>query len=270
MDFGLKGKVALVSGGSKGLGRAIAGELAAEGVHVVIASRGADALDKAVAEIRKLGGEASGVVADMADEQAINEAVAFARQTYGVPDIAIANLDTPDARAGSSFSIGLEDASNDDFRDAFETLVMSIVHLSRAVLPAMKERQWGRIVNIGSKSMKAPHAPPTQKILSNVGRLGVVGLMKTLAFEYGRYNITANIAATGQFATDLAREAYAAKGTTIEQYEEQVMRPAGLGVSRFGRPEEMAALVAFLCSSRASFVNGETITITGGMHKAIF
>ncbi len=270
MDLGLQGKVALVSGGSKGLGRAIAGELAAEGVQVVIAARGREALDKAVAEIRKLGGEASGVVADMADEQAINQAVAFATQAYGPPDIAIANLDTPDARAGSSFSIELEDASDADFRDAFETLVMSVVHLSRAVLPAMKERQWGRIVNIGSKSMKAPHAPPTQKILSNVGRLGVVGLMKTLSFEYGKYGITANIAATGQFATDLAREAYAARGTTIEQYEEQVMRPAGLGVCRFGRPEEMAALVAFLCSARASFVNGETITITGGMHKAIF
>lgn len=270
MDLGLQGKVALVSGGSKGLGRAIAGELAAEGVQVVIAARGREALDKAVAEIRKLGGEASGVVADMVDEQAINQAVAFATQAYGPPDIAIANLDTPDARAGSSFSIGLEDASDSDFRDAFETLVMSVVHLSRAVLPAMKERQWGRIINIGSKSMKAPHAPPTQKILSNVGRLGVVGLMKTLSFEYGKYGITANIAATGQFATDLAREAYAARGTTIEQYEEQVMRPAGLGVCRFGRPEEMAALVAFLCSARASFVNGETITITGGMHKAIF
>lgn len=270
MDFGLKGKVALVSGGSKGLGRAIAEELAREGTKVVIVARGQEALDRAVSEIRALGGEVTGVIADMANEQAINAAVACATATYGSPDIAIANLDTPDARPGSSFSIGLEDASNEDFREAFETLVMSVVHLSRAVLPAMKEKRWGRIVNIGSKSMKAPHAPPTQKILSNVGRLGVVGLMKTLSFEYGRYNITANIAATGQFATDLAREAYAAKGTSIERYEEEVMRPAALGVSRFGRPEEMAALVAFLCSTRASFVSGETITITGGMHKAIF
>jgi 3-oxoacyl-[acyl-carrier protein] reductase len=270
MDLGLKGKTAIVSGGSKGLGRAIAEELALEGARVVIAARSAGPLDKAVAGIRAKGGEVSGVIADMANEQAVNAAVAFATATYDAPAIAIANLDTPDARPGGSFSVGLEDASNADFRDAYETLVMSIVHLARAVLPTMKERGWGRIVNVGSKSMKAPHAPPTQKILSNVGRLGVVGLMKTLSFEYGKYGITANIAATGQFATDLARDAYAARGTTIEAYEEQVMKPTGLGVCRFGRPEEMAALVAFLCSTRASFVSGETITITGGMHKSIF
>lgn len=269
MDFGLTGKTALVSGGSKGLGRAIAEELAAEGAQVVIAARGQDALDETVAAIRAQGGVVAGVIADMTRKEDIDRAVAAAAQAFGPPDIAISNVDAPDARRGSAFRVGLEDASDADFHGVYDDLVMSVVHLARAVIPAMKERRWGRIVNIGSNAMKHPKGPPTQKILSNVGRLGVVGLMKTLSYEYGQYNITANIAATGQFATDLAREAYAARGRTIEE-QEAVMRATGVGACRFGRPEEMAALIAFLCSARASFVSGETITVTGGMHQAIF
>jgi len=269
MDLGLAGKTALVSGGSKGIGRAIALELAAEGARVVVAARGKAAIDETIREIRSRGGEAIGVSADMTTADGVQAAVDAATHKFGPPDVAVANVDAPDARRGSSFRCGLEDASNDDFIGTFDTLVMSVVHLARAVVPEMKARKWGRLLNIGSKSMKHPHAPPTQKILSNVGRLGVVGLMKTLSYEYGPWNITANILATGQFATDLAREAYEARGRTLAE-QEQEMRAKGMGVCRFGRPEELAAVAAFLCSERASYVSGETITVTGGMHKAIF
>lgn len=269
MDLGISGKSAIVSGGSKGIGRAISLALAAEGAHITVAARGREAIDETVDVIHAAGGQAVGIAADMTEEAGVAAAVAEATRAFGAPDIAISNVDAPDARRGASFRCGLEDASNADITDAFDDLVMSVVHLSRAVLPAMKEKRWGRLINIGSKSMKHPHAPPTQKILSNIGRLGVVGLMKTLAYEYGIYNITANIVATGQIRTDLAREAYAQRGVTFEEQEAK-MREVGMGACRFGRPEELAAVVTFLCSRRASFVSGETITVTGGMHKAIF
>jgi 3-oxoacyl-[acyl-carrier protein] reductase len=106
-------------------------------------------------------------------------------------------------------------------------------------------------------------------ILSNVNRLGAVGLMKTLSYEYGIYNITANVIATGSFDTDLAAGFFAAHGTTREALEAG-MRSAGIGACRFGRPEELAALAVFLASERASFISGETITVTGGTYQGIF
>jgi len=234
-----------------------------------VAARGREAIDETVEAIRAAGGSALGVVGDMAIAAEVSNAVAEATSRFGSPDIAVSNVDAPDARRGSSFRVGLADASDEDFQDAFDSMVMGIVHLARAVVPGMQAKKWGRLLNIGSKSMKHPHAPPTQKILSNVCRLGVVGLMKTLSYEYGIYNITANILATGQFRTDVARDAYRARGVTFEQQEEK-MRAVGMGACRFGRPEEFAAMAVFLCSERASFISGETITITGGMHKAIF
>jgi 3-oxoacyl-[acyl-carrier protein] reductase len=269
MDMGLRGKTALVSGGSKGLGRAIAMEIAAEGANTVIAARGQAALNETVDAIRSAGGTAIGISADMTVASEVAAVVVESTKSFSAPDIAISNVDAPDARRGSAFRCGLEDATNEDFAGAFDDLVMSVVHLSRAVLPAMKDKHWGRLLNIGSRSMKHPHAPPTQKILSNVGRLGVVGLMKTIAYEYGPWNITANILAMGQFTTDLARDAYQSRGVTLNEQEAK-MRAIGMGACRFGRPEEVAALAAFLCSQRASFISGETILVGGGMHKAVF
>jgi len=205
----------------------------------------------------------------MTSSDGITTAVEQTKNSLGPPDIVVFNVDAPDAYRGSTFKCGLEDAMEAEFDKTFNDLVMSIVRLSHAVLPAMKEKRWGRLLNIGSISMKRPHAPPTQKVLSNTGRLGVVGLMKTIAYEYGQWNITANILAPGQFNTELASGAYQAKGVTISEHEAK-MRQTGMGMCRFGRPDEFAAMAAFLCSERASYISGETITVTGAMHKAIF
>ena len=269
MDLGLAGKTAIISGGSKGIGRAIASELAAEGARVVIAARGKEALEDAVNAIRRAGGQAEGVVADMTDPEQVNAAVAAATRAFGPPDIAISNVDAPDAKPSRGYRVGFEDATDADYAAAFDTLIMSVVHLTRAVIPAMKEKKWGRLLNVGTRAVKQPHAPPNQMILSNTARLGVVGLMKTLSFELGQYNITANIIATGRFATETAQGYFVTQGQSLEQ-QEAAMRKAGIGVCRLGRPEELAALAAFLCSTRASFINGETIAITGGMQSTMF
>lgn len=266
MDLGLTGRSVVVSGGSKGIGRAIAEEFAREGARVAIAARGREALDETVEAIRSAGGTATGFAADMTDGAAIADVVAQASSLYGSPDIAISNIDAPDARRGSSFNLSFEDA---DFDEGQRYLLDSVVHLTRAVLPGMKERRWGRLINIGSHAAKEPHGPPTQMILSNVGRLATVGLMKTLSYEYGIYGITANVIAVGYVATDLALGWIGTRGLSQEGLEAE-MRKTGMGACRFGRPEEVAAVAAFLASDRAGFISGECMTLTGGMYQGTF
>jgi len=266
LELGLAGKSVILSGGSKGIGRAIAEELAREGAHVAIAARGREALDETVAAIRADGGSAMGIQADMTDRAGIESAVAKATQAFGAPDIAISNIDAPDARRGSSFHLSFEDA---DFEEGHRDLLMSVVHLTRAVLPGMKQKRWGRLINIGSHAAKEPHGPPTQMVLSNTGRLAVAGLMKTLAYEYGQYNITANVLAVGYVATDLALGWIGTHGLDQAGIEAG-MRQTGMGVCRFGQPEEIAAVAAFIASERASFISGECMTLTGGMYQGTF
>ena len=151
MDLGLNGKVALVSGGSKGMGRATAEELAREGTRVLVVARGQDAIDETVEAIRQAGGDAHGLSADMTDPAAVGGAVEACVHHFGTePDIAIANVY---GTARHSF----ETATPDVFREGYELLVMSAVHLARAVVPGMKRKGWGRIVTIGSFCVKKPH-----------------------------------------------------------------------------------------------------------------
>jgi 3-oxoacyl-[acyl-carrier protein] reductase len=260
MDLGIEGKVAVVSGGSRGSGRAIAQELAAEGVRVVVAARSPESLEETVEDIRSSGGTAVGVVGDMTDPADIAAAVDSARTEFGDPDIAVTNVYPPDA----PYRLGFEEATLEQYQQGHDALVMSLVHLYRLVVPAMKAKRWGRLVNIGSSIVRQLHAPPAVMVLSNIGRLGAVGLMKSLAFELGAYNITANIVATGAIATERPVAYYAGLGSSVEEEERKMAAaPFPLGVPRLGRPDEMAALTAFLCSERASYISGEVIGVNG-------
>lgn len=264
MELGLGEKIAVIAGGASGCGRAIAEELAREGARVVLSSRRAEPVKETEAAIREDGGEAVGVVADMTSQSGAADIIAKARSVYGEPDILVVNSPGPVPDPQTNRWRGLENCADEDFELAHRMFVMSQVYLAREVLPAMKAAGWGRIVNIGSIAMKVPHLEDPMPATNT--RVAVNALMKTISQEYGAFGITANVIATGPFETELSRD-YRASGAGVKTDEYYAKM---LPVGRWGRPEEMGALVAFLCSARAGFITGETIRIDGGYTKSLF
>lgn len=266
MDLGLEGKVALVSGASKGIGREIAGQLAAEGARVVLVARGEEALMDAAAQLEAAGGEVLPVVADMADKAAVQRAVEAATSRFGRVDIAVSNV-------YPTHTYGFDATEDDDFRREFEAMVMSVVHLTRAVLPGMKERRFGRLLNLGSLTMKEV-TYGFQTTLSHVVRPGVAGLNKSLANELGAFAITVNSIAVGAIMTERAKASFEQRTngsvtdpTALEASRVQEMR---IPLGRMGTPAEVASLAVFLCSERAGYITGQTVVIDGGTVGALY
>src|SRR6059058_2048254 len=262
MDLGLRGKVALVTAASRGLGRAIAEALAAEGTSLVICARGTEALEEAGAAImQRSGADVEMVAADVATDQGIARVWQRARDRFGRVDILVTN-------AGGPPSGPFESLEWSSWQQAVELTLRSAVELTRLVLPGMKERRWGRILNVTSIAVKQP---VDGLMLSNSLRAAVTGFARTLANEVARLNVTVNNILPGYTRTDrvehLARATSEKSGTSMADAFAKWEREIPMG--RLGEPREFAALAAFLASERASYITGSSIAVDGGWIRSI-
>lgn len=247
MDLGIEGRVALVMGASKGIGLGIAGALAREGARVALASR---SLERAEAAADGLDGDAVGFAADTDDLDRMEALPGEVATRLGGPvQILVTNTGGPPP--GSA-----QEHPRAEWETAYRSLVLAPRALIEAVLPAMKERSWGRIVNVGSSSTEEVL---THLALSNTHRMAAVGYFKTLAREVAGEGITLNTVATGKFATDrLADNAGSLEAARAAARE-------SVPAQRLGTPDEYGDLVAFLCSERAGYLTGTVIPLDGGM-----
>jgi 3-oxoacyl-[acyl-carrier protein] reductase len=249
MDLGIDGRVALVTGASQGIGRAIASELAREGARVAISSRSRDKIDAAAAEIG-----ATGFVLDSADLDAVPGFVAEVEDALGPVEILVCNTGGP---PGNPDPLAF---SREQWETAYRTLVLAQVALVERVIPGMRERRFGRILNVASTSVREPIG---NLMLSNAHRASMITTFKTLARAVAGDGVTLNTVLPGRIATE---RAYSLSDSP-EDAEAAAARDVPAG--RMGTPEEMAGPTAFLCSTRAAYVTGETLAIDGGMTRSI-
>lgn len=262
MDLGLKGRVAFVGGSSSGLGRAVALELAAEGADVALCARNAESLEDAANEIRDAHGvRVLPITADLSQITEAERAADVAIEEFGRVDILVNNTGGPPSGPFESHDMGT-------WLSTYQLLLQSVLVLTRALLPGMKTRGWGRIINITSIAVKQP---VEGLVLSNSMRAAVTGLARTLANEVASTGVTVNNVLPGYTRTDrlvsLASSIAERKGGSIEdayaQWENEIP------MKRLGEPREFAALVAFLASERASYITGTSIPVDGGWIRSL-
>ena len=262
MDLGLKDKVAIVAGASQGMGKAIARGFAAEGAKVSICSRGEEKLNKTAEEIRKAtGGDVIATPADMTSYDDIRKLVEATIKGYGRVDVAINNA------GGPPFGV-FESITEEDWMTAFNLSLMGTVRLTREVVPHMKKVGGGRIVNITSYGVKEP-IPGL--ILSNAFRTAVVGWAKTLSGELAPEGILVNTVLPGRIDTERHHSLNVARAERLNKPLEEIqeLSKAQIPMARFGQPEEVADLVVFLSSDRASYITGTTLQIDGGLVRSV-
>jgi 3-oxoacyl-[acyl-carrier protein] reductase len=236
VDLGLTGRVALVTGASKGIGAAIAAELEAEGARVARSSRSTERFAWDTSDL-----DAAGPLIDAVEAE------------LGPVDILVCNTGGPPPGEPLSFT-------GEQWETAYRSLVLAPIALIERTLPGMRERSWGRVLNVASSSVREPIAP---LVLSNTHRSAIVAGFKTFARQYAADGVTFNSLLTGRIATDRLRDNYGSLEGAEEAAKTQV--PAG----RLGTPEEMAAAAAFLVSERAGYITGETLAVDGGLLQSI-
>jgi gluconate 5-dehydrogenase len=246
--FSLKGRTALVTGASRGLGRAMAGGLAAAGAKVVLAARDAAALERAAAEIRADGGEADIQAFELSDLKAVEAAVGQVLERHGGVDILLNN-------GGISEWGGFTDFPLETWQRVFDVNVSAAFLLAREASKGMVERRWGRIINIGSYVSVIGRE---RLAAYTASKHAVAGLTKSIAGELGRHGVTCNAISPGFFDTDMA-------APTVKDPERSKIFRSAIAMDRFGRPDEMVGAAIFLASEAASYVNGHMLHVDGGV-----
>jgi len=258
MDLKLDNKVAIVLAASKGLGRAIATVLSAEGARVIIGSRDEKELSATAEAIQKqTGNEVIPIRVDVSKSEEIESFMKKAAAKFGRIDILLNN-------AGGPPFDKFENFDERAWQKAFELNLLSVAHLSRLALPYLKESGNGRIINIVSGSVKSVLA---NSVLSTSMRMGIVGMAKLMADEFGPYNITVNNVAPGLILTDRIKDTIPKDADPDKALKEKAK---AIPLGRIGKPEELAAVVAFLASEQASYLSGTTIQVDGGANRSIF
>jgi 3-oxoacyl-[acyl-carrier protein] reductase len=262
MNLDLKGKVAIVAASSQGIGRATAEAFAAEGCKVAMCARNAPALAEAAEKIKKqYRANVFYRSLDVTEAQAVHQFVEAVVNEFGAADICVTNAGGPPAK-------GFLAASVEEWRKAIDANFMSTVYFAREVIPHMQSKRWGRIITITSITTKQPVA---DLVLSNAVRAAVVGLVKSLANEFGKDGILVNNVGPGYTATDrlkeLAKTRSAATGTAEKQIFDGWAADAPL--RRLGEPAEVADTIVWLASERASYVTGQTVLVDGGLYKGL-
>lgn len=263
MDLGLSGKVALVAASSQGLGKAVALGLAREGARLALCARTESSLDAAAEQIRReTGAEVVTRTLDVSVHDDVRRFVGEIVHRFGRVDICIANAGGPPSKPFS-------ETSTADWQAAVNLNLMSTVFLAKESLPYMREQRWGRFIAITSLAVKQPI---DGLVLSNAVRTGVSGLIKSLANEYGPYNVLVNSVCPGYTATarllGLADSMAAREGGSVSEIESRWTNQIPL--RRLGRPEELADVVVFLASERASYVTGVSLAVDGGAVKGLY
>lgn len=262
MDSGLQNRVAIVAASSQGIGKATAEALAAEGCHVAMCARNASALENVADKIREqYNSDVFTHAFDVTDASAVKQFVTSVVQKFGSADICVTNAGGPPAK-------GFLAASIEDWKKALDANLLSTIYFAREVIPHMQKKKWGRIITITSITTKQP---VPDLVLSNAVRTAVVGLVKSLANEFGKDGILVNNVGPGFTATDRLKELAKSRSAVEGKSERQIFDTwaADAPLKRLGEPREIADTIVWLASERASYITGQTVLVDGGMYRGL-